>query len=301
MVKTFFWRSSCHVGIDIQSTAIRMLMLQKSREGVCLKHAFMIELSKGVISDGKIVQLDDVVSAIKQLSKMAGMHQGAAVHSAFPLKRAMSKKIQRSKVFEIDAPMDTPEQYFPGIDDALAYDYVVCPHHAGEVMLVAVRQEELVSYVNAITQAGLSVQTVDLDLYALVRSVGFIAGHMLKAKTCLIIEVTQSGCSIVKMVSGEIVFQQAVPDEKINETSTFVQFVRRLIREEASISDTTAYILGDALRASALADGLVGELQIEVQVLSLEKILRPTEKHVSETMDAYGIACGLALKGLSDC
>jgi type IV pilus assembly protein PilM len=174
------------IGLDIGSSAVRAAELE-SRRGSAprLIRYGEVALPPGAVIDGDVVEPAVVAEAVRQLWGMTGM-KGRSV--------AVGLASQRVTVRQIDLPdlpddeladavrMQGQDQLPMPLDEALI-DFVVVSRYPVDgdrrnvrVLLVAAEREMVERLLSAVTAAKLRPVAVDLDAFALLRSLATTAG-----------------------------------------------------------------------------------------------------------------------------
>ena len=162
------------VGLDIGSSAVKLVELKEGKEGrFQLVRAGLETLSPEAIVDGAIMDSSLVVETISRLLASTGArNQNLAVsvsgHSV------ITKKIQLPSMPEEELAESIrweAEQYVPFDINDVYLDYVVLdPGAIGDtmgVLLVAAKKEKVDDFRNVVTQAGRTASLVDVDFFAL--------------------------------------------------------------------------------------------------------------------------------------
>ena len=162
------------VGLDIGSSAVKLVELREGKEGrFQLVKAGLESLSPEAIVDGAIMDSSLVVETISRLLTSTGVkNQNVAVsvsgHSV------IVKKIQLPTMAEEELSESIrweAEQYVPFDINDVYLDYVVLEAGtAGEtmsVLLVAAKKEKVDDFKNVVTQSGRVPGLVDVDAFAL--------------------------------------------------------------------------------------------------------------------------------------
>jgi type IV pilus assembly protein PilM len=160
------------IGIDIQTSAIKLVQLKRARQTYRVLNMVEMSLTGMHPDEDKPAFWTAVTSALTNTVNAYGL-RGMAVATAIPasLVRMLTVKlpptlpddaIQTYVLAEIDKEL-------PGMQDALSIDYHVIKQTAGEkreVLCAIAREEHLSQYVNSINDAGLKVKIVDIDDHA---------------------------------------------------------------------------------------------------------------------------------------
>lgn len=168
------------IGLDIGSSAVRAVQIERRRGGTLrLTHRGEVALAPGAVVEGDVAEPGAVAGALRQLWKQAGLRQRAV---------AVGLASQRVTVRQIDLPdlpdtelrdavrLQAQDQLPIPIDQALL-DHVVVERYGVDdgrqnvrVLLVAAEQEMVERLLAAVTTAKLRPTQVDLDAFALIRS-----------------------------------------------------------------------------------------------------------------------------------
>jgi type IV pilus assembly protein PilM len=168
------------IGLDIGSSAVRAVQMERSRRGTLrLTHRGEVALPSGAVVDGDVVEPGVVTDALRGLWKRAGLRQRTV---------AVGLASQRVTVRQLDLPdladaelgdavrLQAQDQLPIPAEQALL-DHVVVERYAVaderrnvRVLLVAAERDMVERLLAAVTAAKLRPALVDLDAFALIRS-----------------------------------------------------------------------------------------------------------------------------------
>ena len=164
------------VGLDIGSHSLKLVEIIDGANGVSTMTRFVeAPLEKGIIVDGTIADLGQLVDAVKGLFKQAGL-QGRGVvtslsgHSVI-VKKATFPFMEEQELRE--AIRDEAGKYLPFDSmDEVNFDFQVLGQNEYnpnqiDVIIVAAKKDIVEAYVEAIEMAGLSAVILDVDSFAL--------------------------------------------------------------------------------------------------------------------------------------
>lgn len=168
-------RSLPLIGIDISSSAVKMVELSDSGKGRKRLERYAIEqLPKDSVVDGNIANLEAVSDCVKRTWKRMGTSI-KSVALALPTAAVISKKItlpagQRDEDMEFQVETEA-NQYIPFALEEVYLDFqVIGPSPAGpeevEVLLAASRKEKVEDRVAVAESAGLKTLVMDVESYA---------------------------------------------------------------------------------------------------------------------------------------
>ena len=170
----FFSRSKAVVGLDVGSSAVKLVELKEKKAGEYYLQRVGIEpLSPEAIVDGSIMDSSLVVDAINKLADESGA-RGTNYATSLAGHSVIIKKIQvpAMPAEELAESIQwEAEQYIPFDINDVRLDYMVLSpgdvHRDGmEVLLVAVKRDKVNDYVSVISQAGKQPVLVDVDAFA---------------------------------------------------------------------------------------------------------------------------------------
>ncbi len=161
-------------GLDIGSSAIKLVQLGQGSRGYRLQALAIVPLPPDVISEGTIKNPPTVVDAIKEAVGKAGVKEKDAVISISG-RELIVKKLQLPKMPLKELGNTIPfeaEHHIPFTIDDVFLDYQVVGEASEggglmDVLLVAVKKTKITEYVAVVEEAGLDPVVVDVDSFAL--------------------------------------------------------------------------------------------------------------------------------------
>ncbi|HET7096524.1 MAG TPA: type IV pilus assembly protein PilM, partial [Casimicrobiaceae bacterium] len=164
------------IGIDLSSTALKLVELSESGKGTYRLERYAIEpLVRDVVVDGNIANLDLVSDALKRAHKRLGTrNRNAAL--ALPSAMVITKKIivpagQKEEDLELLVEAEA-NQYIPFALDEVNLDFQTlgpAPNNPdeSEVLIAASRKEKVEDRVAVAEAAGLKPRVMDVESYAM--------------------------------------------------------------------------------------------------------------------------------------
>jgi type IV pilus assembly protein PilM len=172
-----FFKKKNPIGLDIGSGYIKVAQLNDTKTGYELALFDMLPIKPGIISDGVILELEkeNLVSAVKELLKKAGIRGGDAVVGVSGHSAVIIKKITIPKMTEEELKTSIryeAEQYVPFDIDEVNIDFQILDQNSGaegqmDVVLVAVKKDLIRDYCYVAEEAGLDPVIVDVAAFAL--------------------------------------------------------------------------------------------------------------------------------------
>ena len=169
----FFSKSKNVVGLDIGSSAVKLVELKEKKGGTWELLKMGVErLSPEAIVDGSIMDSSMVVETISKLNsdkqvKNSNYATSLSGHSVIIKKISLPAMSPEELAESIQWEA---EQYIPFDINDVRLDYVPLTTGTGdnvEVILVAVKKEKINDYTSVISQTGKVCQLVDVDAFAL--------------------------------------------------------------------------------------------------------------------------------------
>jgi type IV pilus assembly protein PilM len=170
----FLSRSKGLVGLDIGSSAVKLVELKERRAGEYhLERLGLEPLSPEAIVDGSIMDSSLVVDAIHRLNEQTKV-KATSYATSLSGHSVIIKKIQLPAMAAEELAESIQweaEQYIPFDINDVRLDYVVLSEGEPgrdnmEVLLVAVKRDKVNDYVSVISQTGKSAALVDVDAFA---------------------------------------------------------------------------------------------------------------------------------------
>ncbi len=196
------------IGVDISSSAVKMVELSSSGKGTYRLEGYSIApLPKDAVVDGNVMNLDMVVDAIKLAWKLLSSREKRTA-LALPSSAVISKKVMmQSGLREDDMEAQVEgeaNQYIPFSLDEVNIDFQVlgpAPTNPDEVevIIAAARKEKIEDRVAAAEGAGLKVAVMDVETYATEAAYSLVANQLPnsgKGQTVMIIDIGAQGMHI---------------------------------------------------------------------------------------------------------
>ena len=172
------------VGVDISSSALKLVELSELGKGAYRLDGYAIEpLPKEVVTDGNILNLEQVTDALRRAHKKLGS-RNRNVAMALPAAMVITKRIivpaeQTEEELELQVEAEA-NQYIPFALDEVNLDFQIlgpAPNNPDEVevLIAASRKEKVEDRVAIAEAAGLKARVMDVESYATEESFRMIA------------------------------------------------------------------------------------------------------------------------------
>jgi len=176
VLDTFKTKYPALIGVDVSSTAIKLVELVETGKGAYRLERYAVEpLVRDVVTDGNIANLDLVADALKRAHKRLGS-RNRNVALALPAAMVITKKIivpsgQREDELELLVEAEA-NQYIPFALDEVNLDFQTigpAPNNPeeSEVLIAASRKEKVEDRVAVAEAAGLKPRVMDVESYAM--------------------------------------------------------------------------------------------------------------------------------------
>lgn len=289
-----YFRPRLSLGLDICSTEIRLLALRRKKRHICVEKMAVMALPFGAVVEGKIQQADIVAACLKTIVQKADVHD-AIVTIALPIQSVISKKITLDEAKTL-SHIHHINDYFPGVSDALAYDYIEIDK---EMLLIAARYDELMLYVNMVESAGLRVSIVDVDLYALARAAHYALSHKVGSYPIFLLELNRLGSQLMLLSQNNILYQQAILGTMDQIGVQLKTALKVYFSNEKNIAPKKVYLVGDMPNAAELVQYIYHELLMETEQINPFDSMSRHDSVNDAIPSHFLVCCGLALRGIT--
>lgn len=253
-------------GLDIGTSAVKLVELVQSKGGLALKSFAIVPLPRDVIAEGTIREPQVVTDAIKECVEKAGISGTSAVISVSG-REAIVKRVPLPKVTakELgDAIQLEAEHHIPFAIDDVFLDYQVVSQSANamSVVLVATKKVKVLEYVAAVEAAGIDAVVVDLDAFAIQNQFELSSPGGDSTDAVALIDI---GASVMKtnvIHAGACIFARDVPFGGNNYTDAIAQ--------RLNVSTEMAEAAKQGREVGVNWDDLVPALEAVSRELSLE-------------------------------
>lgn len=160
------------IGVDIGTSTIKLMSIEVNGDRCKLLSAGVVPTPANAIGNNAVVKPEQTAQAIRSLIE-ANEIKGLRATVALPGPAVFSKKITLAYADPEDLEANLrfeASNYIPHSVDAVHLDYQLLKVHGGSTMdllLVAVKNEIMNSYLNVLERAGLEPAIADVDYFAL--------------------------------------------------------------------------------------------------------------------------------------
>lgn len=215
------------LGIDISSSAVKLIELSKSGKSYKLESYNVIPLPENVIQDRDLLDVEPVGAAIRELVKRSGTkcrHCALGIPSSVAISKTISLPSSLTgSDLESNIILEA-EQHIPYAMDEVNFDFEVIgkSKHSSDsidVLLAATRSENVESRVAAAEIAGLTVDIVDLESHSLELVFSSLVDDVKNQNTVAIIDFGASMTGMTVFEQGRVTFsrEQAFGGKELTE------------------------------------------------------------------------------------
>lgn len=205
------------VGIDISSSAVKVLELSREGELFRVERYAVEPLPQNAVVEHAITEVEQVAGAVERAVKRSGTrlkHAAVAVPSANVITKVIkmpAKMSDQERQAQIEMEAD---HYIPYPLDEVNLDYQVLdtqePNAAEvDVIMAACRKEVVDDYLAVVQAPGLTPRVVDIETYAMEHSYELVVQHIPGAgmeKTVAILDVGATTTTINVMHNNRSVY-----------------------------------------------------------------------------------------------
>ena len=202
-MKSLLRPSARAIGLDIGSGAIKLVEIKRGAGGIVLNRLGLAEFTIGAVEDGRIINRDAVLAALRQAILISGTNckdTVMAVNGRTVFVREISMPAMKEAELK-SALVWELEKYVPYPAEKCYYDFAVIGQGQSEletrILFVAIPREQVDGMVELVREAGLRPRIVDIEPLAIFRTLDYAENSML--------------VDIGEMTSQFLVFRQGIP------------------------------------------------------------------------------------------
>ena len=219
MIGRFKNKKKSYLGLDLSSTAVKLLELAKTSDGYRVESYAVAPLAPGSIIENGISNLENVAEAVESaVGKSKSKSKGAVV--------CVSGSSVITKVIDMEADMseedreirilEDAEQYIPFPIEEVALDFEILREMPDneervEVLLAACRSDVIRDRQDVLGMAHLSVKVVDIEAYAMERAFGLISDQIGAADDNAIVAIVDVGSTTTTLsvlIGGQTIYSR---------------------------------------------------------------------------------------------
>ncbi|WP_066381893.1 MULTISPECIES: type IV pilus assembly protein PilM [unclassified Anabaena] len=220
---SLFGKSQSRVGVEIAPERVNVVQLRKQRQGLKLESFISVPVPEGIVTDGQITDTPAMAQLIQQAlaeskiktSRVAtGVPGRESIVRIIPVPAELDDKELREMVLNHEAGL-----YLPYPREEADVDYQKLGYFVDEdgiekvhVLLVATRKEVTDTYISTFEQAGLQIDVLEINSFALIR---IIRDRYLRdlspQEAAVLVDIEFDSTEIAIIVNGVPQFSRTVP------------------------------------------------------------------------------------------
>ncbi len=219
---SLFGKSNKGVGIELASERVNIVQLRKQRQGLKLESFTSVPVPEGVVTDGQIADPPTMAQIIQQglaeskikASRVAtGVPGRDSIVRLIPVPAELDDKELRDMVLNHEAGL-----YLPYPREEADVDYQKLGYFVDEdgiekvqVLLVATRKEITDTYLSTFEQAGLQIDVLEINSFALIRTIRDQLRQFGPQEAVVLVDIEFDSTEIAIIVNGVPQFSRTVP------------------------------------------------------------------------------------------
>jgi type IV pilus assembly protein PilM len=223
------------VGLDIGHTSLTAVQLKYQVGGATLLAAAMDDLPEGLMLEGEVRDIDALAFAIKEFWK-AHKIKGRKVELGLANQKVVVRTLEFPVLEESElrsAIEFQAQDYIPIPIEEAVFDFHVTERVIGEdgveklkVLVVAAQKAMVMDFVNAVKKAKLTVEGIDLQAFAMLRSLAPKASLELGggAEAVAVANIASDVTNVVVSIQGEPQFTRIISFGGDNFTRAISEF-----------------------------------------------------------------------------
>ncbi len=255
------------VGIDIGPERIKLLKINSTTTPYQVVEYAMIPLPVGTIVKDEIKNAGAIGNALRDLVKNAGIEaKYAAV--AIPRTLAIIKNITVDKRFSSDEIESRAwieaTRLFPDLIGNIYLDFTITGPSATvpdqlDLLMVACRKEHIKPYLEVVQQAGLIPQIVDVNCYALERSLRAIIPNQQNRQTIALLNVNITQSSLIVMHNNQLIHAHDQTFDGLRLLKQVDEYIKK--RSAQPGMETAPVVIADSAYLSILQENFLSHLR----------------------------------------
>lgn len=214
-------KSGKGIGIEIGSERINIARIRK--QGQALKASLYpsIEVPEGIFEDGHIVNSDELCALI-QSALAENKLKVSRVATALPMREAVMRIIPVPEELQDEELKDVLNQeaslYLPYPREQVDLDYQklgIIDDEDGiakvQVLLVATRKEVTDSYIETFQKAGLTIDVLEINSFALIRTIREQLRQFSSQEAVVLVDIEYDTTEVAIILNGIPQFNRSIP------------------------------------------------------------------------------------------
>lgn len=230
----FTSKQAALIGVDVGATAIKMVELNRNKNGLRLERFAIESLAIGIISDGVVVKPDDLTEAIKRChvklgSKIKSVAMGLPMEAVFVKRLTVDMDLSESQIeenvvtqlsalmsidaSEINVDFQTVPPSIDLVDGSESSGSESIPANIDkqDVLAIAAKREKIEERSTPIENAGLKLLIIDSESLAMHTALDEMLsrnGSSLQDRNHALVQVSEHSMTLVVLRNGEAIYSR---------------------------------------------------------------------------------------------
>lgn len=291
-LNSLFSKSNQGVGIELAPQRVNLVQLRKQRQGLKLEALTSVPVPEDVFTEGQIIDPPTMAQIIQEAlieSKIKASRVATAVSGRdsiirlIPVPAELDDKELRDMVLNHEASL-----YLPYPREEADVDYQKLGYFVDEdgiekvqVLLVATRKEITDTYINTFEQAGLQVDILEINSFALIRTIRDRLRHFDREEAVVLVDIEFDSTEIAIVVNGVPQFSRTVP------IGTF-QLQLALSRAMSLPTSRDMELLeGMTIPTTPMEAGKTGQTEVNPGMAAVIRVLGEITDELRRSIDFY--------------
>ncbi|MFM7408464.1 MAG: type IV pilus assembly protein PilM [Cuspidothrix sp.] len=219
---SFFSKSNSGIGIELGPERVNLVQLRRHRQNLKIESLISVPVPEGIFADGQIADSPGMAEIIQEAiaqsktkaTRVATCIPGRdAIVRLIPVPSELDDKELREMVLNHEASL-----YLPYPREEADVDYQKLGYFVDEdgiekvqVLLVATRKDVTQTYLNTFEQAGLAVDILEINSFALIRTVRNQLRLFGPEEAAVLVDIEFDSTEIAIIINGVPQFSRTVP------------------------------------------------------------------------------------------
>ncbi|OBQ39880.1 MAG: pilus assembly protein PilM [Anabaena sp. CRKS33] len=215
-------RSNQVLGIELTPERVNLVHIHKQRQGLKIKSLITLPVPEGIFSDGQIIDTP-AMSEIIQQAVVESKTKASHVATCIPARNAVVRLINVPSDLDNEELRDLMLNheaglYLPYPQEQADIDYQTLEHFIDEdgiekirVLLVATRKDITETYLDTFEQAGLTIDTLEINSFALIRTIREQLQLLEPTEAAVLVDIEFDNTEIAIVINGVPEFSRTIP------------------------------------------------------------------------------------------
>ncbi|MBR8831498.1 MAG: hypothetical protein N5P05_003139 [Chroococcopsis gigantea SAG 12.99] len=221
-LSSLFAKKTTGVGLEITPERLNLAQIAKQSQGYKLVKYCSLEVPEGIFEEGKIIDSPALAELIREILSQnkiktkrvaTGVPMRESIIRIIPLPAELDERELQDMVLNHEASL-----YLPYPREEVDLDYQKLGYFQDgdgiekvQVLLVATRREVTDSYMETFSQAGLQVDVLEVNSFALIRTIRDQLRQFSSHEAAVVVDIEFDNTEIAIIVDGVPQFSRTVP------------------------------------------------------------------------------------------